>query len=242
MAPPIAFANPNGGDGANFATWNAGGGSMSIVTPASAKPGDLLVLAIGLRAGAPAVVFSLDGDFGATLAGWTVVQVVTTANNRLYLCTRRMGADDIGTHVATFTGGTNGQAALIAIRGAQSVPATGAGTDVVASTSFVCPSQTLATFAGALLNIIVSDVVAATIAGANNNFQATDGTVGIEATLSRPEVAGATGTRTGTTGSNRSGIAASFQLLPDPIPSVDVGKLSISLSPVGAIGLPAVGI
>lgn len=231
---PITFSNPFDASGA---TWNAAAGTMAILTPESAKPGDLLVMAIGLRI-ASASVFTIDGD--AAFAGWTLVQTIATANNKLYLFTRRMTDDDIGTHTATFTPTRNGQAGMLALRGVDSIPASGAGVDVVAGTNWPCPAQTIARLPDAYLGIIVSDVVAATL-GSSYELHYTDGVVGIEMGMLYPSATGPM-SNAGTTGTNRSGIAASFMLVGDALPDAARDRLTISMQPSGTIGLPVEGI
>lgn len=231
MSPPIVFVSGNG------STWDPLG-SFVVSTPSVAKLGDTLLLIIAFRGTPAAVVGSIDGD--AALAGWTIVQTITTASNRIMIYRRVLDDSDIGAHTATFTA-SQGQAALIALRAAQDIPATGAANDSTTTTSHVCPSQTLAQYSGMFLGVVVLNGSGpGGFPGANNVMSLFDGTNSIMVAMLRPEVPGATGSQTATTGATRTGIAASFQIAADPL--VGGQGLAFSVSPVGAIGLPIQGV
>ena len=233
MSPPVVFL------GGNMATVVFITGQFTVTTPSAAKAGDLLVLAIGMRS-AVSTVDSLDNN-DPSASGWTLVQLVATASNQVALYTRTLDGSETGTHTGKVTGSTNFQAAIVALRGLSSIPATGAANDSVATTNHVCPSQTLGLYSGAFLGVIVvNGAPPSALPGSltADNLSGNDGTNGIMVSLVRPEVAGATGTKTGMSGGARTGVAASFQCVAQSL----AAGTGISFSPVGAIGLPLEGV
>lgn len=231
--PPIIFV------AGAASTWNAGAGSLSIATPAAVKPGDLLLMVLCFHVGAYPLL-TVDGLADVVAAGWEQSTTVLSANTVVVL--RRTVTDsEPANHTATFTAAVQGQAALVAFRGADPLAAMDAVAAVnsVATTNHLCPSKVLAAYSSLYLGIVMlAGAFGPPPVGTTMVLAVNDGTNSIAIFTKRPDVAGATGTQTLTTGAARTGVAASFMI---DAPAT-LGPVGFSLSPVGSIGLPTVGV
>lgn len=235
--PPIVFVDA-GGAGAGYVV---AAGTVTISTPLRVRRGDTLLMILAFRSGVNPLL-TVDGQADVTKAGWDLVTVVT-ASDTLVVLRRRVVEGEPGAHVATFTAGIAGAAALIAYRGVDAAaPVTGAAVnDSTATTSHVMPSQTLAAYSSLYLGIVMLiDATGCTPpAGVTQRLASDDGTRSITIVELLPETAVSTGTKTATTAAGRTGLAASLQLIAGPTVGLDK---AFTIAPIGSIGLPSVGV
>ncbi len=232
--PPIVFI------AAAAAIYDAGAGSLVVQTPLAVRPGDELFLVMAFHTGV-FPVFGVDGsDSIATADGWAYAYT-TNAANTIVVMRRTVTDDEPGTHSATFTPATVGQAALIAYRGTDpSVAVVPALTSSVAVKNHVCPSETLPDYSSLYLGIVmlVDGLAVTAPAGTTVRLASDDATHSITLFDRLPEVLGATGTKTATTVANKTGLAASLLIGAQPV----ARGHTFSIAPIGSIGLPTVGV
>ncbi len=232
--PPIIFI------AAVAAEVNSGAGSLEVETPLSVRPGDELFLVMAFQTGAFPVEGVDGSDSIATADGWSYAYAAN-ASNTLVVMRRTATDDEPGVHTATFTSETSAKAALIVYRGTDPsvdlVPTLNSSTAVK---NHVCPSQTLPAYSSLYLGIVmlIDGTAVTPPAGTTVRLSAEDGGGSITLLDRLPEILGATGTKTATTVANKTGLAASLLI---GAGSVARGK-TFSMAPIGAIGLPTVGV
>jgi hypothetical protein len=220
-----------------------GRGVLTFLTPSTVALGDTLLLA----------VTSFDLTNGAADAsqlpgGWGVVASYLSTSAQIVTILRRIATDtEPPSHAITLTGITSACGALVVYRGLDSGAAVVAGaiSDIVASTSFVCPSLTLTTYSDLYLGIawVSNGSVAVTApAGTTKRLDAAQTPTGAPCELAvfelLEEATGPTGTQTATTAAAHNGLAAAIALktlppLPAPAITPDIP---------GAIGFVTVGV
>lgn len=116
------------------------------------------------------------------------------------------------------------------------------GSEIAASTNFVCPSRTLARYSDLYLGIVAirsAGVAVTPPAGTTERYEDTTGGHTLEAFELRAEAPGATGTKTATTAAAQTGTANSMALA---VNGIRGSNKSIKISPAGCIGLPTEGV
>lgn len=205
----------------------------TFATPAARKAGDTY-LAIVATGGAQ----TLDV---ANSSGWEQLAALQTANGTVIVA-RRIAADTDGpslqiqvSAVPTFV-----RSVLLVYRAldpdAVIVGATASA--ITASVNFVCPTQALARYSDLYLGIVAVSSATVAVTPPAGTTERYDATGGLEVFELLAEAAGLTGTKTATTAVAQTGIAASIALATYPPAS----GLSFTFDPIGAIGLPTVGV
>lgn len=220
------------------------GGALhqSFATPAARQAGDTYIAVLVTSPGTA----HLDAS-NALNAGWEELYELELGNATV-VCARRTATEaDPATLDVVLTGSGGATwvlSALIVERDLDpSKPLVdAAGTNIAASTNFVCPGITLATYSDLYIGIVgvTSAAVAVTPpAGASEKHEHALSTRELEIFTFHAEATGATGTKTATTGANQSGVAVAIALAAMPL--LGAGK-AFALDPIGTIGLPVEGV
>jgi hypothetical protein len=216
--PPIVFVTATGATG--------GGGVVQYATPASVKPGDVLIaiLACGdrlvdnpLSPGLPDAVFS---------PGWDLMGSTDSTNGQIYIARRVVQEGEPLTHEPLDLANVlvlPAASAMLVYRGIDPAKAiVGLTTsDMTAQVNHVCPSRALATYSDLYLGIVMvrANVTITAPAGTVERYQAAGaigGTCKLQIFELLAEATGATGTKTATTAANQTGLASSAAIAANP--------------------------
>jgi hypothetical protein len=228
--PPVVFVDKSTG-------LDDAGSRMTFTLPVTARAGDTLLAVI---ASDPTQTGPSNGDREV----WDVLAELAVGSAKVYVL-RRTVAEDEGIETSIDFNGAWLQGVLMVYRGLDDGAAAlgSAISSIVASTNFVCPSETLVRYSDLYLGIVV---VTSAVVLVTNPLSSTERheELGANATLEvfeiLPEAPGATGTKTATTAANRTGVAASIALA--SLPTVQSSLVAIALDPPGTIGLALEGV
>lgn len=215
---------------------------IQFVVPSSTKPGDTMIAIVG----GDSNLIDVDNTVpGAVL--WEQLAKLTVANGTILLARRTVLADDpaeVDLHLdadASFSSALS----LLVYRGLDTSAALlgASASNIAASTNFSCPARDFTRYSDLYIGIalVTSAAVAVTHPAGTTERQDFSHFAGKQICVFDflLEATGSTGIKTATTAANQSGIATSLALQGMPAPGF--GR-SFTFTPMGAIGLPLVGV